>query len=339
MRPSLAFLGNVGLEPRTLVELAQRAEAAGLPGVWMIEYEYDAVAFAHAMLLSTSTIRVGTCIARAFARHPLLLAETASVISLLAPGRFILGIGTGPSARKPGQDSPQRWGMDWKRPTQRMEEYLQILAGGASRSPSDYEGQFYAYSGVEMSPTPPSGNRPPVFLAADGVGMLEVAGRRADGLFAFFVSEATGRRKLEVARAAARQAGRPPEKLSLGVLVMACMDPDREKARAAMRHHLVRYYLNLSTYQRQLDEAGFPDVTAAVRAALGQNDVERAARHVPDAVLDRFTACGNEADIARAVHAICGNHVDIPILYSFPSDGDWLRGYRDIIDMLHRWVP
>ena len=56
-----------------LVDAAQRAEKAGAEVVWVPELHRSATIAAAAMAAGTSTIGVGTAIALAFTRSPLIL--------------------------------------------------------------------------------------------------------------------------------------------------------------------------------------------------------------------------------------------------------------------------
>ena len=78
-----------------LVDAAQRAEKAGAEVVWVPELHRSATIAAAAMAAGTSTIGVGTAIALAFTRSPLITALEALDLDEMSNGRFILGLGSG----------------------------------------------------------------------------------------------------------------------------------------------------------------------------------------------------------------------------------------------------
>lgn len=78
-----------------LVDAAQRAEKAGAEVVWVPELHRSATVSAAAMAAGTSTIGIGTAIALAFTRSPLITALEALDIDEMSNGRFILGLGSG----------------------------------------------------------------------------------------------------------------------------------------------------------------------------------------------------------------------------------------------------
>src|ERR671915_1147412 len=88
------------------VEAAQRAESLGLDSVWLFDHMWPLTggktrpvieswtALAH-LAAATSRITVGTLVTRSTLRHPLLLAKMAATVGAIAPGRVIVGIGSG----------------------------------------------------------------------------------------------------------------------------------------------------------------------------------------------------------------------------------------------------
>ena len=91
-RLDLASPGRTVLEN---IELATLAENAGWRGFWVAEATgADAVATASAVAARLESIRVGTAILPMQTRDPLLLAMAATSVGQIAPGGFVLGLGT-----------------------------------------------------------------------------------------------------------------------------------------------------------------------------------------------------------------------------------------------------
>src|SRR5581483_11327182 len=99
--PSLARRVGLGLAARGSVSdtvgWVRRARAAGLDSVWFHDsyFERDAVTYASAVAAQVREVRVGLGALNPFTRHPVLLAMTVSAVDEMAPGRVILGMGTG----------------------------------------------------------------------------------------------------------------------------------------------------------------------------------------------------------------------------------------------------
>jgi alkanesulfonate monooxygenase SsuD/methylene tetrahydromethanopterin reductase-like flavin-dependent oxidoreductase (luciferase family) len=324
--------------PQEIVEVARQAEDAGWAGVWMIEYEYDSFAFAQAIATATSRIVTGSCIARVYPRHPLLVAETATVIDRLAPGRFVIGLGHG-GVSEPGRGSSgvdrltlQRWGVPSERAVARMREYVEVIRRALSGASVDYDGEFYRFEGVKLSITP-SGDVP-IYLGARKPGMLRLAGEVADGVFLWLTGEHTTRSSIEAVRDAAAAAGRDAAGVKVGCLIPTCVGEDGSAARGAMRTYLVDFYLGRAAYAEVLADGGFEEVGANVKAHVARGDAAGAATCITDDALDDLTIAGNPQDCRAHLARWAARGIELPVLYVFPPDGDWGAAYGGAIRAL-----
>src|SRR3954451_15669109 len=147
-RPSLVTSSG---GPEDLAEAARLAEEAGFESVWATEfYDRSATIALVAMAQATSEIALGSAIAYAFGRTPVVLAAEARDLDELSGGRLILGLGTG--TRRMQQD----WhGLDGEHPASRMEELVPLLRRlwRLHEGPIDHDGRFYGLR-IELT-TPP----------------------------------------------------------------------------------------------------------------------------------------------------------------------------------------
>jgi 5,10-methylenetetrahydromethanopterin reductase len=324
--PGFGLLANVGIPLGELVDFGRECEAAGCASVWMVEYEYDALAITQAIAASTSRVLTGTCISRAFTRHPISMAESAAVIDRLAPGRFVIGLGTGALKAADPLLSMQRWGQEWDKPVGRMREYVQVVREAMTGEKVSYDGQFFQLSNIRIDPAPST--YVPIYIAAGGERMSEVAGAEADGVFVHLVNREMTERTRRAVDRGARGAGRDPSQVELSNLIMVCLDDERDVAYDAMRHWLVDFYLNMPSYQRVLERGGYADTAEAVRTSLAAGDPAGAEAALPDELLEEFTMVGTPADCERKLAEIVSWGTSMPILYPFPSRHDWLDGYQ-----------
>src|SRR5947209_17117961 len=114
--PGISLVTSSG-GPVELAQAARSAEVAGFASVWATEfYDRSATVALAAMAQATTTIELGSAIAYAFGRTPLVLAAEARDLDELSGGRITLGLGTG--TRKMQQD----WhGLDGTHSSLRME--------------------------------------------------------------------------------------------------------------------------------------------------------------------------------------------------------------------------
>ncbi|MEA2330574.1 MAG: phthiodiolone/phenolphthiodiolone dimycocerosates ketoreductase [Thermoleophilaceae bacterium] len=349
--PSIGLLADVDPDfgPMDVVEIARAAEANGFEGAWMIELEYDSFAYDLLIAQGTTTLETGSCITRYFTRHPLLCAETAAVVDLVAPGRFHIGLGTGPMQRKSGvltgddaRFAKQRWGLPSDREVARLAEYIKVVRLAMEERYLNFDGEFFQLRDVKLKihPTSP----PPIWISAGGDQMLRLAGRHADGVFTFLAGEEATHHIRAVTSAAAEKAGRDPGAVKLGNLILSCVSEDRERARMAMRAYLVDYYLHLPAVQDFVESMGFEeaaeirklapagDTKADVDTILADDRLGKAAELVSDRLLDELTIVGTPEDCRRQYEEVVSWGTDLPILYAFPADSDWAGGYRAMIE-------
>ena len=75
-------------------EAARRLEEAGYAGAWTAETSHDPFLPHMVAAEHTERIELGTSIAVAFARNPMLLANLGHDLQRYSNGRFVLGLGT-----------------------------------------------------------------------------------------------------------------------------------------------------------------------------------------------------------------------------------------------------
>ena len=322
MRPSLVLTAG------SLSDLARSpalAEEAGFESVWSTEfYDRSATIAVAAMAGATSTIELGTAIAYAFGRTPLVLAAEARDIDELSGGRFTLGIGTG--TRRMQRD----WhGLDGEHPASRVEELVPLVRRlwHLHEAPVVYDGRFYH---VDVKPTapaqPPVRPDQPIYTAGVNPRMIEAAGRVSDGLVGhpLFTAEYVS----EVARPAlakgAQHAGRDVEVPIAGYLTCS-VDADREAARTAARA-VVAFNSTVKTYEVVHRLHGFEPHVERIREAWRSGDFGAMAAAVPDEMLDAIALAGTPDEVRERFEERWSGVYDRTLLWP-PA----VRG-RDAID-------
>ena len=199
-----------GGSARADLDLAVRAEAAGFASVFTIEFfNRHGYAPLGAVAHATSRIRLGTGIANAFTRSPLLHASAAMDLDELSDGRMIVGLGS--ATRRMNEDW---YGVPFSAPAARMIELVELLraafrasVGGGFR----FEGDYWKLNVPIYSRPAAVRDALPIWLAAVNRGMIDASGQVADGLVGHPI--ATRRWHEEVTlprlRAAEERAGRP----------------------------------------------------------------------------------------------------------------------------------
>jgi probable F420-dependent oxidoreductase len=301
------------------VELARRAEAAGFDGVYAIEF-FNRHGFAAlgAIAQATRRVRIGTAIANAFTRTPLLHASAAMDLDELSGGRMVLGLGSG--TRRMNEDW---YDVRFSAPAQRMAELVRLLRAAFEAQ----KGGGFRWDGRYWKLHVPIYGRPgaprvdiPIWVAAVNRGMIAAAGSVADALVGHPIATRRWHREVTLPglREAESKAGRVPGACALAPYVVTSIHDDRELARRDARSQ-IGFYLTTELYHTILDLHGLREVGAACRAALRSFDLRAMAEAVPDALVDEIAiAC--TPDEARDRLEQWRGLSDQPLLYA-PSVG------------------
>jgi 5,10-methylenetetrahydromethanopterin reductase len=209
-----------------VADFVVRAEHAGFDIAWIPDSQFlwrDVWASLALGARDTSTIRLGTCVTNLETRHPSVTAAAAATLDELAPGRVILGIGTGDSAIKTLGLAPTRLA--------RMREQIGVLRTLLRGDAADFDGRAMRLE------TPPA--EIAVYMAANAPKALSLAGELCDG-----VITVAGIRPEPLRAVAARVAegaergGRPLDGIDIcaGVICHVTDDPGEAA-------HIVRPYV------------------------------------------------------------------------------------------------
>src|SRR5690242_7221612 len=152
---------------RKTAEAARAAEAAGYDGLLTMENKHDSF-LAHAIAaVNTGRIELGTSVAIAFPRSPMVVANACWDLQNASRGRFVLGIGP---QIKPHNE--RRFSVPWTAPAPRLREYVQALRAiwrnWQTGEKLDFRGQHYTFTLMPPYFMPPSMGQKmvPVTLAA-----------------------------------------------------------------------------------------------------------------------------------------------------------------------------
>jgi probable F420-dependent oxidoreductase len=302
-----------------IAEAAAAAEAAGFDAAWTPEfYTRSAVVTLAIIAARTSRCRVGTSIAYATGRSPLVTATEARSLDEVSGGRLVLGLGTG--TRRMMQD----WhGVDPDAPAARMEELVPLLRRiwRLHEGPVDHDGRFYRCHVTPTAETEPGvRDEIPVYTAGVNARMVQVAGRVSDGLLGHplfsrpYVDDVVRPAIAEGKRRAEREDARVE---LVGILICSIAeDPEQARQEAAAQ---LAFYAAPKTYGALLEASGFGAAGEAIRDAFAQRDFARMAASVPDSMIDAMAAAGTAADVqARLDQA--GETFDHVVVYP-PSFG------------------
>lgn len=296
-----------------IIRYAQEAEELGYHGFWLTE-ESGKEAFSLLGVLARETKRINLCtgIVNFYSRSPTTLAMAARSLHELSEGRFgPFGLGTG------GIGFMQRGhGIELDRPVGRAREVVEIVRGLLAEEKFSYpQGKWFRPQDFHLREGP-AGKKIPIYLAALGPQMSEMAGKVADGMIAnWLVPESLAIYRAQVKKGA-EYAGRNLSDIAISALTMVTVDHTDSESVMAMKRGLA-FYCASPHYHPIADAAGLGDEARNVYGIWQTRDFRRAAEAVSDEFMKKFTITGDE-ETARCYFQWMKAEGCYPIIYPLP---------------------
>jgi 5,10-methylenetetrahydromethanopterin reductase len=313
---------DVGILPTepvpAIVRQVQLAEALGYDTAWITDTHLvcrELWVTLAACALGTTRIRLGPGVTVPHTRHPSTTASAIATLDELAPGRTVIGLGTGGS-------SAQTMGLTIAQTArvatlEHMATAIRRLTRRETiRLETGTEGRLAWLSEPRAIP---------IYLAGSGPRMLRAAGRLGDGAIVYAsVSPPILKPALEIVGAGARDGGRDPAlvdvalwaPMSIGRDGALARDHARGRVASALRHPLpVRL--------ADEDEAAIRRVREAYDAFEHATAGSRHRALVPDRLVDLFALAGAPEEVREQVRAIraMGTIRRVIILPQAPGEG------------------
>ncbi|HEY0000596.1 MAG TPA: glucose-6-phosphate dehydrogenase (coenzyme-F420) [Actinoplanes sp.] len=225
--------------PAELLGYGVQAERLGFDSVFISDHlqpwRHDgghapaALPWLGALAARTERVLIGTSVLTpTFRYHPAVVAQAFATLACLAPGRVVLGVGSGESLNE------VPLGLQWpdgKERFARLKESVQLIKRLWTEDRVTFEGQFYRTEKATIYDKP---EQPvPVYIGASGPAATRLAGRIADG---FITTSGKGHELytdtlLPAVREGAEKADRKIDDLDLLIEVKVSFDDDLERAR------------------------------------------------------------------------------------------------------------
>ncbi len=316
--------------------MAPVAEAVGLDAVLVEETKDDPFQLLALAASATSTIGLGTSVAMAFPRSPMITAMSAWSLQKLSGGRFRLGLGTQVRAHM-----ERRFGVPWSAPAPRMRDYIRAVRAvwgcWQHGTPLDVDTEHYRLDLMVplFNPGPIDHPDIPITVAAIGPNMCAVAGEVADGVrlhpvctAAFIEAEVLP----AVARGAAR-AGREVDEIEICLKPLIGTAPDADalaKVVTTVRER-VAFYLSTPTYRRAFAVHGWIDAAREASILAREERWDELPSLVDDDMLHAVATIGTYDDIGAKLRDRFDGLVD-RIEFSIPvADGHDRARLRELI--------
>ncbi len=260
------------------IAAARQAEADGFASVSINDHfftplgapetpQLECFTILTAVAALTERVQIAPTVVAMSFRSPPLLAKITSTLDQVSKGRFVMGLGAGwfdteyRAHGLPFPSTPER--------LDQLEEGIEVLKAMWTEEKPTHHGRHFAIENAYNHPRPVRQPHPPIMLGGSGTGLLRIAAKHADILNLIpptgngkdFVQDPGAtlafdrdRLKSRIARfhGFLREAGREPEEVELGGMLVAALSRDAsDPAPAAVASQL-----------------GFPDLESAQRSPL-----------------------------------------------------------------------
>jgi probable F420-dependent oxidoreductase len=285
---------------------ARELESVGYDAIYVPETGHDPFLPIVSAAAHTERVLLRTGVAVALPRSPTHLAMVANDLQLLSKGRFQLGLGTQVKAHV-----ERRFASTWSDPIGRMRDLVgatrAVQASWNTGERLDFHSTYYTLTLMTpfFSPPPNPYGAPPIYLAALGPKMTELAGEVADGILPHGLT--SGRFFREVTLPALEKglakSGRDRSAVELNypnLVATGETDEELEASLAKLRDHLA-FYASTPTYRAVLESHGWGDLQRDLHTLTTTNRWSEMGALITDEVLDAFTVFGTPDDVARKI--------------------------------------
>ncbi len=157
-----------------IIRTAIVADELGFDNIWVADHsQYDVFSILTFLASKTQNIKLATGVTSPYTRHPVITAAGIATVNEISGGRGVLGLGAG---------GKRAIGYQFFPPTRQLlhtREAIEVIKLVLSGKQFKYEGETAKVknyqSHIKMK-------KVPIYLAAAGPKMLELAGEKADGV-------------------------------------------------------------------------------------------------------------------------------------------------------------
>lgn len=298
------------------VRLVKEGERIGYDYAWLPDQTFhrNVYTMLTACALGTSKIHLGIGVTNPYVRHPALTAVAVGSVDEISGGRITLGIGSG---NPKGLVLPL--GFRWKMQAETCREAILVIRKLLSGEKVYYESKFFSLKGVKLE----FKTRPdvPIYVAATGPKMLQMAGEMADGVIIGGLTSHEGLNyAFEEIRKGTEKAGKSLSSLDIVSWVRTIVTNDKNYALDLLKPHVASYLdrLNLENANR----IGIDDHTfTTVKEVFREKGPQRAAEYISDEVAEMFSIAGSVDECATKIEMLARHGVKMVSI--LPTSDNW----------------
>lgn len=318
-------------------QAAKFAEDMGFAGLWAAETGTTPFMPLGVAALATERIDLGTAIAVAFPRSPMITAMDSWTLQKASKGRFILGLGTQVKGH-----NERRFSVPFEHPGPKLREMILAMRAiwkafqGEERL--NFRGDFYRFDLMTpfFNPGPSSYPEIPVYIAGVNEYMCELAGELCEGFHVhpFHSVAFLQNHVLPGIDKGLKAAGRERSDIDLVAPVFVCMGANEQEIEAAKGpiRMQIAFYGSTRTYQPVFAEHGWEDTTAKLQSLMSEGKMAEMGSAITDEMLDVYAISCTYDEVAEKVKEKYEGLIDraffyLPVPPGLPADQEarWRR--------------
>ncbi len=290
----------------TVMDLARQVEDYGFDGLWTSEAAHNPFLPLTLAAAATKRIELGTAIAVAFPRSPMVTAQIAWDLATQSGGRFILGLGTQVKAH-----ITKRFATDWTTPLPRLREYIQAIHAiwntFQTNAPLRYQGEHYRLILMTpfFNPGPMANPNIPIYIAGVNEGMCRLGGELCQGFHVHPFHTVRYLKEVIIPNieVGAQKMGRSRADVALtcAVFVVTGRNAEETQANAIAAKTQIAFYASTPTYEAVLKLHGWDDVAERLSKMAREGRWLEMWQEISDDMLHEVAVVAPPDELADAV--------------------------------------
>jgi 5,10-methylenetetrahydromethanopterin reductase len=296
---------------------AEEVETLGFDRFWLPDERLTRNVYAGLSIcaLNTKTTGLGIAVTNPYSRNVALTAAAAASIDELSGGRLALGFGAGGGLG--------HYGIERTRPAVAVREAVEVVRLLLDGQPVTYEGRHVHMKAARLDFA--AIRQIPIYIAARGPRLLELAGEVADGAIigGFASSRGIAHAKAMIDQGLQRSS-RKWKDLDVVSWLYTCVADDTKTARRAVSRLVTS---SLVTSRPILDSIGL-QIPTPLRACLESSGwsvapeaIDECSQFLTDEILDAFSVAGTPDECARKLAQIAKTGVQELAMVALPAKG------------------
>jgi probable F420-dependent oxidoreductase len=313
-------VGMLTHELKSIPDYARKVEALGFDCLWSSETQHDPFLPLAVAATVTSRIKLGTAIAVAFPRSPMVIAHIAWDLQKASDGRLLLGLGTQVKGH-----NERRFSVKFESPGPKIREIVLALRAiwdcWQNGTTLNFKGRFYRFDLMTpfFNPGPIAHPRIPVYIAGVNAYICRIAGEVCDGLHVHPFNSPQYLREyvhpaVEEGLAASGRSRKDFTYTTSTFAVVGDTEQELHANRASVKQQIA-FYASTRTYEPVLAAHGWQDLTPRLHRKSVEGDWKGMADLITDEMVDTFAVTGTYATLGEKIRERYTGLLDRTSLY------------------------